>query len=257
MRQNEVRTTEHHHTPSSKARQPGRHKATRYPEGGTSIRTGPGRHKGPTTGGAGSNNRQGRGADNSQAKDKRKETPPHTKRRTTAKEKTPAKAQAEAPAQQKHQTKKQGGQAREEAKHKTKDKRRQGEHSPNQARAKTAKQERGPGGDRTPRRPAKRPPPHRSRREQITTRCPGTKSTGDQNGKELCSCVSRQQIEILQKNGPNNCSNNCFHHDPRLQMPLLAFFPSNATWLSPGRLSIRTASCILQIPRINAVATSS
>ena len=35
------------------------------------------------------------------------------------------------------------------------------------------------------------------------------------------------------------------------------FFPSNAIWLSPGRLSSRKASCILQIHRINAVATSS
>ena len=34
------------------------------------------------------------------------------------------------------------------------------------------------------------------------------------------------------------------------------FFPSNARWLSPGRLSSRKDNCILQIRRINAVATS-
>ena len=34
------------------------------------------------------------------------------------------------------------------------------------------------------------------------------------------------------------------------------FFPSNARWLSPGRLSSRKNKCILQIYRINAVATS-
>ena len=34
------------------------------------------------------------------------------------------------------------------------------------------------------------------------------------------------------------------------------FFPSNARWLSPGRLSSRKDNCILQIHRINAVATS-
>ena len=51
------------------------------------------------------NKRQGRGADNSQAKDKRKETPPHSERHTTAKQKDTAKAQAETPAQQKHHKK--------------------------------------------------------------------------------------------------------------------------------------------------------
>ena len=33
------------------------------------------------------------------------------------------------------------------------------------------------------------------------------------------------------------------------------FFPSNARWLSPGRLSSRKDNCIVQIHRINAVAT--
>ena len=34
-----------------------------------------------------------------------------------------------------------------------------------------------------------------------------------------------------------------------------SFFPSNARWLSPGRLSSRKDNCIVQIHRINAVAT--
>ena len=34
------------------------------------------------------------------------------------------------------------------------------------------------------------------------------------------------------------------------------FFPSNARWLSPGRLSSRKDNCILKIHRIKAVATS-
>jgi hypothetical protein len=34
------------------------------------------------------------------------------------------------------------------------------------------------------------------------------------------------------------------------------FFPSNARWLSPGRLSSRKDNCILQINRIKAAATS-
>ena len=33
------------------------------------------------------------------------------------------------------------------------------------------------------------------------------------------------------------------------------FFPSNARWLSPGRLSSRKDNCIVQIHRINAIAT--
>ena len=35
-----------------------------------------------------------------------------------------------------------------------------------------------------------------------------------------------------------------------------SFFPSNARWLSPGRLSSRKDNCILQINRIKAAATS-
>ena len=35
-----------------------------------------------------------------------------------------------------------------------------------------------------------------------------------------------------------------------------AFFPSNARWLSPDRLSSRKDNCILQIHRIRSVATS-
>ena len=42
----------------------------------------------------------------------------------------------------------------------------------------------------------------------------------------------------------------------RMLFVLKYFFPSNARWLSPGRLSSRKDNCILQIHRINAVATS-
>ena len=43
---------------------------------------------------------------------------------------------------------------------------------------------------------------------------------------------------------------------PNEQKKQQCFFPSNARWLSPGRLSSRKDNCILQIRRINAVATS-
>jgi hypothetical protein len=36
---------------------------------------------------------------------------------------------------------------------------------------------------------------------------------------------------------------------------MFSFFPSNARWLSPGRLSSRKDNCIVQIHRINAIAT--
>jgi hypothetical protein len=39
-------------------------------------------------------------------------------------------------------------------------------------------------------------------------------------------------------------------------LEFILFFPSNARWLSPGRLASRKDNCSLQIHRINAVATS-
>ena len=41
-----------------------------------------------------------------------------------------------------------------------------------------------------------------------------------------------------------------------LDTPSKTFFPSNARWLSPGRLTNRKDNCILQIQRIRSVATS-
>ena len=48
----------------------------------------------------------------------------------------------------------------------------------------TTKRGFGPGGELDPKKAAKRPPPHSSKRGQITTRCPGTRGTGDQNGRK-------------------------------------------------------------------------
>ena len=101
MRQDEVRTTEHHHTPSIKARQPGRRKSNQIPRGRDQHRNWARTPQGTNHRGEGGNKRRG-GADNSQEKDKRKEAPPHQERHTKAKEKTPAETQAKTPTQQKH-----------------------------------------------------------------------------------------------------------------------------------------------------------
>ena len=135
MRQSEVRTTEHNNTPSSKARQPGRHKksqkATRYPEGGTSVKTGPGRHKGPTAGGGEATT--GRGGEPTTAKqttDKRRPNHPQKGARRPRKD-THNRAGRNTDTTK---TQPKRGHAREEAKHQTKDTGRQGEHSPSQDR---------------------------------------------------------------------------------------------------------------------------
>ena len=59
MRQNEVRTTEHNHTPSSKARQPGRHKSNQIPRGRDQRTNWARAPHGTNRGGKGSNIRQG------------------------------------------------------------------------------------------------------------------------------------------------------------------------------------------------------
>ena len=48
----------------------------------------------------------------------------------------------------------------------------------------------------------------------------------------------------------------CHFHLVKPRYILVAFFPSNARWLSPGRLTNRKYNCIWQIQRIRSVATS-
>ena len=150
MRQDEARTTKHHHTPSIKARQPGRHKSNQIPRGRDQHRNWARTPQGTNHRGEGSNNRRGRGAGNSQAKNKNKEAPPHREWHTKAKEKTPAKTQAETPAKQ-NTTKR--SLAREETKRRPKTNRGQGKHGPNKETAK-----RGPGGGQDPKKASKKTP---------------------------------------------------------------------------------------------------
>ena len=151
MRQDEARTTKHHHTPSIKARQPGRHKSNQIPKGRDQHRNWARTPQGTNHRGEGSNNRRGRGAGNSQAKDKRKEAPPHPEWHTKAKEKTPAKTQAETPAQTKHNKKEPGTRGNEE---KTKDKPTARKARPKQRTRKKG----GPGGGQDPKKARKKTP---------------------------------------------------------------------------------------------------
>ena len=48
----------------------------------------------------------------------------------------------------------------------------------------------------------------------------------------------------------------CYQDSWKILIAVVLFFPSNARWLLPGRLSSRKDNCILQIHRIKAVATS-
>ena len=159
-------------------------KATRYPEGGTSTNTGPGHHKGPTTGGREATRDRG-GEPTAAKKRTNAKEPHHTKRGTQGpKEKTPTETQAKAQTQQ---TTPQTG-ARHERKRDTKPRtnQRQGKHGPHHEHANKRpnhKKRGGPGGELDPKKAAKRPPQHSNKRGQITTRCPGTRGTGDQNGR--------------------------------------------------------------------------
>ena len=129
MRQNEVRATEPTTPPAGRQGNQAVTKATRYPEGGTSEKTGPGRHKGPTAGGREAS--IGRGGEPTTAKQTtEKRRPNHPQKGHDDHGQTPIAAQAETPTQRNHRPKR--GHAREKAKHKTKDNGRQGEHSPDQ-----------------------------------------------------------------------------------------------------------------------------
>ena len=105
MRQNEVRTTEHNHTPSSKARQPGRHK--KQPD---TQREGPAKKLGQDATrdqpqGGGKQQQAGEGSRQQPSKGQTQRNPITHREAHNGKEKTPAKAQAETPAQQKHHKK--------------------------------------------------------------------------------------------------------------------------------------------------------
>ena len=182
MRQNEVRTTEHNHTPSSKARQPGRHKKQPDTQRRDQRRNWARTPQGTNRRGKGSNNRQGRGADKSQTKDRHKETQHPQKGARRPRKDTRKRAGRNTNTTKTPPTR---GHAREEAKHKTKDKRRQGEHSriktaPNQP---TKLNKRGAKRGRNPTEARKKTPLHRSKWEQIAMWCPGTEGTGDKRQK--------------------------------------------------------------------------
>ena len=97
MRQHEVRTTEHNHTPSNKAGQPGRHKSNQIPRG-TSVQTARAPH-GTNRRRKGSNNRQG-GEPTTTKQPRQTQSGPTTDRKEHDNHrKTPATAQVETPTQ--------------------------------------------------------------------------------------------------------------------------------------------------------------
>ena len=120
MRQDEERTTEHHYIPSIKARQPGRRKSNQIPRGRDQHKHWARTPQGTNHRGEGGNKRQGRGANNSQEKDKRKGAPPHQERHTRAKGKDTRRNAGKSTNTTKNTTNR--SQAREEKRHDTKDK---------------------------------------------------------------------------------------------------------------------------------------
>ena len=173
------RTTEHNNTLAVKQGNQAVTKSNQIPRGRDQHKNWARPPQGSNRREKGSNNRQGRGADNSQTKDRHKEAQPPTKRSTTT---TEGHSQ---PHRQKHQHNKttankgprmRGSETQDQGQ------RRQGEHSPNQDRTKPThqtNQKGGPRGDKTLRRHAKGPPPHRSKWEQVAMWCPGKKGTGN------------------------------------------------------------------------------
>ena len=158
-------------------------KATRYPEGGTSEKTGPGRHKGPTVGGREAS--IGRGGEPTTAIQTTEKRRPNHPQKGARRPRTDAHSRAGRNTDT-TQSQPKRGHAREKAKHKTKDNGRQGEHSPDQDRTEPThqtKQKGGPRGDRTPRRHAKGSPPHRSKWEQTAMWRPRKEGTGDKMAK--------------------------------------------------------------------------
>ena len=110
--------------------------------------------------------------------------------------------------------------------------------------------------------------------------CHDRKNTNKQTTKQ----TNETNKTKTKKNWSNSCLHNCKLFDQSLRSSVLAtrldsdaqavytetgygcslmmpdrrsvFFPSNARWLSPGRLTNRKYNCIWQIQRIRSVATS-
>ena len=76
------RMTEHNHTPSTKAGQPGRHNCNQMPRGRDQKKAGPGHQTGPTAGGEGATTDRETGQ-RGKTQDKNKGAYPHTKRSAT------------------------------------------------------------------------------------------------------------------------------------------------------------------------------
>ena len=127
MRQNEVRTTKHNHTPSSKAGQPSRHRCNQIPRGRYQRKNWARAPHGTNRGGRGSNIRQGGEPTTAKKQDRNNGAQPYTERSATETEKH------QKTHRQKHQTetpRAQKGEARKGSKNQTKDKGRQREHDP-------------------------------------------------------------------------------------------------------------------------------
>ena len=103
MRQNDVRTTKHSHTPSSKAGQPSRHRCNQME--GPAYKLGQGATRDQPRG-EGKQHLAGRGADNSQKTRQTQRGPTiHRKERNTDRE-APTNTQAETPDRQHHEPRK-------------------------------------------------------------------------------------------------------------------------------------------------------
>ena len=87
--------------------------------------------------------------------------------------------------------------------------------------------------------------------EKLTKRNPATATTRKSPG-QICISPAEKNSENKTKRGRSHTKQK--KHTIPWGLP--PFFPSNARWLSPGRLPSRKDNCILQIHRIKAVATS-
>ena len=155
MRQDEVRTTEHHHTPSIKARQPGRRKSNQIPRGRDQHRNWARTPQGTNHRGEGGNKR--RGEPTTAKKRTNAKKPHHTKRGTQRPKKRHPQKRRQKHQHNKNTTKR--SQTREETKHETKDKptARKARPKPRTRKQTTKQRKGGQEGNWTPRRPQKDP----------------------------------------------------------------------------------------------------